>query len=401
MIADAYYMNISKTLAAALSLGLMTALATAGGIQDPRVRVIELPQDFYDVFAEFSGDGSTIAISGDWSLAWDIYIHRDDQWKLVSRSIDEVVPGAFTGGMSGDGSTLVITDWSFTSIYQDGTTTFMPKRWNESSEVSGWGRFFFSGAISGDGSVVGYSPRPEDADDNQPVLVWRGERNPEVLLADPDEDGVDYEIQSLSFDGSVAAITAEYIGPHNNIRRLGSSREVWVMDHGELTMVPPIAAGYEVLMSVNEISGNGQAVIGSAFGVWRDGLGDDNQIYTESSRDLIHSPQHSWIWTQGSGTVEIENKARFENISVWDITDDASTVLGIGHSSDGTDSQHFLWYSEDSRFLMIDDLFSKLGIVIDADWYYFSQISGDGSKLMGVLNRDGQSSALIVTIPVR
>ena len=101
------------------------------------------------------------------------------------------------------------------------------------------------------------------------------------------------------------------------------------------------------------------------------------------------------------GTVEIENTDRFETISVWDITDDASTVLGLGSTADGAESQHFLWYSDDNRFLMIEDIFSKLGIVIDADWYYFSQISGDGSKLMGVLNRDGQSSVVIVTIPVR
>ena len=75
-------------------------------------------------------------------------------------------------------------------------------------------------------------------------------------------------------------------------------------------------------------------------------------------------------------------------------------IRGCGYSSDAGIRQ-FLWYSDDHGFVMIDDLFTKLGITIDADSYSFSHISSDGTKLLGVLNRDGQYSALIVTIPVR
>jgi hypothetical protein len=394
-------MNISNMTAAAISLGLFISFAPAAVGQHPRVEVIELPQDLKLVGAEFSSDGSTIAITGEWSFAWDIFIHRDSQWKLVSRSINEVAPGPIVFGLSDDGSSLVISDWSYTSIYQYGSTIFMPKSWNERGGVYGYGSTFYSGAISGDGSSVGYSPRPGDSDKNKPALVWRGERDAEVVLADPEEDGVDYEIVSLSFDGSVAAINAFYQGPHNNIRNLGTARDAWVIDQGEITMIPPVDTDYETLMSATEISGNGQAVIGSAYGVWRDGFGEDIPFSTESRRDINYGPSLAWFWSRETGTVEIQNPDRFDSISVWDITDDASAVLGSGSSGDGEAFDQFLWYSADNQFLMIEDLFSSLGIVIDADSYYFSQISGDGSKLMGVLNRDGQSSVLIVTIPVR
>jgi len=395
-------MNRTNTIAASCLLGISTTLALAGGGEAPQIRVIEFPQEHDDyVDVEFSGDGSSIAYTGEWNLSWDIYLHRGDQWKLVSRSINEVAPGPLLFGLSDDGSKAVISDWSYTSVYQDGTTIFMPKSWYERGGVDGYGTTFYSGAISGDGSAVGYSPRPGDSDDNKPALVWRGERYAEVVLVDPEEDGVDYEIVSLSFDGLVAAVNARYQAPHNNIRSFFAHREAWIVSNDELLMVPPIDADYEVLMSATEVSGNGQAVIGYAYGVWREGFQDNRPILDELNDDLVFGPNRSWFWSHETGTIEIANPDRFESISTWDITDDASTVLGSGSSGDGPELQQFLWFSEDNRFVMIDDLFTKLGIVIDADWYSFSQISGDGSKLMGILSRDDQHAAIIVTIPVR
>lgn len=391
----------SNTSAVAFSLGLLSSLASAGDSYSPQIRVIEIPQELQYVNTYFSSDGSTVAIAGESPFAWDIYIHGDEKWKLVSRSVNETVPGPWIFGLSDDGSALLISDDAYTSIYQDGSTTFMPKLWYEPGGVSGQGRAFFSGAISGDGSAVGYSPRPADSDDNKPVLVWRGERHPEVLLADPEENGIDYQIISLNTDGSVALAGAKYSGPHNNIRRIGTMREAWVIDQGEFTMVPPLDLPYQTFMRATEISGNGLAVIGRASGIWRVGFEDDNALYTESSQDFIYSPQHSWVWTSETGTIEIERPALYESIGVWDITDDASVVLGAGYTGSGEDVEvrGFLWFRELNRFVNIDDLFTKLGIVIDADSYSFSQISGDGSKLMGSMHRDGQQSAIIVTIP--
>ena len=161
-----------------------------------------------------------------------------------------------------------------------------------------------------------------------------------------------------------------------------------------------MAADYEVVMRAIAVSGNGQAVIGEAEGLWRRGFEGDEPIYDGPSYELTRSSQHAWVWTQETRTIEIADRTRFEDIGVRDITHDASAVLGSGYSEDAG-VQLFLWYRDDNQFVMIDDLFTKLGIVINADWYSFYRISGDGSKLLGTFRLDGQFSAIIVTIPVR
>ena len=253
--------------------------------------------------------------------------------------------------------------------------------------------------LSGDGQRVGVTGKPMD-ENYSDALLWDGESRFINLSWGLDQERRSYPMRGLSFDGTVAVFGAVYLAPLNNIRSFGSERDVWVWEDGELTMVPPIAADYEVVMRAAGISGDGQAVIGSVEGIWRPGFDDDDRVYDGSSHHLIHSPQQAWIWTQETGTVEIADRARFEEVGVSDITHDASTVLGNGYSPD-TGSRQFLWYRDGNQFVMIDDLFAKLGIVIDADSYSFFQISGDGSKLLGVSRLGEERSAIIVTIPVR
>ena len=123
-------------------------------------------------------------------------------------------------------------------------------------------------------------------------------------------------------------------------------------------------------------------VIGYGNGIWL----NPDYVPGGDERYTIDGDVHSWIWTEMHGAAEIGDATRFSDVVVRDITDDANTVLGGATTRDG-------------GFVRIDELFTLLGITIEADSLGLTQISGDGIKLMGVMELDGQRSALIVTIP--
>ena len=404
---DSWCMNNTKKLTTVFALGLMAALgstALAEGNGDPRVQVVELLGDSGYPWIEFSGQGETLSLrreiaDGSGGVGVELYAYHGQDWELIKRVFGQFFFNLIPFGISDDGTTIAETNFENVTLIEGRTTTEFSKYWNDTqSGVSDWS--LQGEALSGDGQRVGVIGTPTE-DYYSDALLWDGESRFINLSWDLPQEKRSYLVRGLSFDGAVAVFNANYLAPLNNIRSLSTERDVWVWEDGELTMVPPLWASYEVVMRAIEISGNGQAVIGSAEGIWYDGFGDQIPITDEvMDYHTIQGPALAWIWTQETGTVEIADLDRFEDIAVWDITDDASTVLGSGYSSDAGIRQ-FLWYSDDHGFVMIDDLFTKLGITIDADSYSFSHISSDGSKLLGVLNRDGQYSALIVTIPVR
>jgi hypothetical protein len=393
-------MNRTKNLSAACSLGLIAALGSATlaeGADDPRVRVVELLGDSGYPDIQFSDQGDTLVLTREASGGIELSVHRDQDWELVKRVIGGDVFALRTFGVSDDGTVIAETDFENVNLIEGLVTTVFPRSWYDSENgFTGWR--LQGEVLSGDGLHVGVNGTPTDGFYTD-AFLWDGESRFIDISRNLIQERRTYRVRGLSFDGTVGVFSADYQAPLNNIRSIGTERDVWVWEDGELTMVPRISASYEVVMRATEISGNGQAVLGSAEGLWHHGF-DDERIYDGESYDLIRSPWHSWVWTREGGTVEIEYPARFESIGVWDITDDATVVLGNGFSPD-TGIQQFLWYRSENQFVMIDDLFTKLGITIDADWFTFTQISGDGSKLLGVLNRDRRYSALIVTIPVR
>jgi len=166
-----------------------------------------------------------------------------------------------------------------------------------------------------------------------------------------------------------------------------------VYEDGVMMDIPNLDLGFDLTSFVAAGSGNGEAIVGWSYGRWA--FDPDDGDYT-----LNEGPGHAWIWTRATGTIEIADPNRFADVRTRDITDDAELVLG---SAIGLDEEHhqILWYRTENQFVIIDELLYRLGITIDADWYSFDQISSDGSKLMGLSQRDGKYSALIVTIPVR
>lgn len=396
-------MNRTNTLSAAFSLGLITALggvslAEAGG--DPRVRVVEFPEESQQyMWVIFSGDGSTASLTSLPGNDVAVHVDRGDGWTLVHRAVGGGLLGQLLSfGVSHDGSVVGFTDYTNASLLEGVATTTVPRAWIGSDGGLDIGRLQGE-VLSGDGRHVGVNGTIS-GEYSSKALVWNGDDQLLNLSSVLPQESIWYRVRDLSNDGSVAVFGSWYYGSLNNIRRFGSDKDVWVWEDGELVMIPQIEADYEVVMRASRISGNGEAVIGTAQGMWYDGFGEDGQLSDEELQyDLIRSPDRSWIWTRAAGTVEIANHDRFERVSVWDITDDGVTVLGSAAELDGGFG-HFLWTRNDG-FVMVDDLFMKLGISIDADYYSFYQLSSDGSKLMGVSNLDGQYSAITVTIPVK
>ncbi|PCI10689.1 hypothetical protein COB72_02855 [bacterium] len=396
-------MNTTHSMFASVSLGLMASVggfALAEGGSDPRVEMIEFPGDSTrNANLHFSGDGSTIVI-GTADATVDLYVHRGADWVHTGRVVYSLGFDLVNYGISDNGEAIGITDFQNTTIVENALTTTLPRRWSSSDygELRG---YLHGRALSGDGLVVGADGDPYDAS-YRDAVIWNGGVSFVNISEDLPQDRVNYFMKALDEDGSVAVFGASYSARHNNIRLTSTERDTWVWDEGELTMIPTIDPGYDVFMRAREVSGNGEAVIGNAEGRWRPGFGGEDQLHEVDPYGIgiIGSPNHAWIWTQESGTVEIADPDRFDSVGALDITDDACVVLGNAKWVNSEKRDQFLWYGE-GKFVIVGDLLSKIGVSIDADWYSFYQISGDGSMLMGLAKREDHFYAIKVVIPVR
>ena len=397
MLADGQCMHISNTLAASFSLGLLACLSgTAAASMDgePGVEIISLPVEMGSYWGVlFSGDGSTIGAYGDGIESQVVYLHDGMGWKLVRRELDVAPPGTSVNGLSDDGASLLMSGYNDVSIYRDGGATVLPKRWENAQGANLYGTAAFRGAISGDGLVIGFGLSPTDNEYGMDALLWDGGRELLNLNIERVSDGADYSVEDLNQDGQVAVGYVIRNGSINDVEHF-NVHTPWVYQNGVLVDIPLLNLGYEQTAYIAGVSGNGEAVIGSSHGVWAGG-----------GTQWIFGENHAWIWTSKTGTVEIEDSSVFEYVNVWDITDDAQIVLGNGRDINGQ-WDRFLW-THQSGFVMLDDLFAHYGIQIDidpdsdSDRYWFSQISVDGSKLMGGARIDGKGHAIIVTIPTR
>jgi WD40-like Beta Propeller Repeat len=388
-------MNISKNFTAALSLGLIATLgrvSLAEGSDDPRVRVVELPANSFDLGSMvFSGDGSTIAFVSDPFVSPEIFINTTDGWRLIYRYAGVGFDYPYVTGLSEDGSVLAFSDGNISLVYQDGLFVQLPQVWPDGPGIPVLSGRTFAAGVSGDGRVVGVNGRAGGNYNRHAVLIWDGDQQL-INLRDEEDDFTQNWESGLSNDGGVVFGSYERYESLNDIEQTNVSH-AWVHEDGVMMDIPNLDLGFDLTSFVAAGSGNGEAIVGWSYGRWA--FDPDDGDYT-----LNEGPNHAWIWTRATGTVEIADPSRFADVRTRDITDDAELVLG---SAIGLDEEYhqFLWYRQDNQFVMIDELLYRLGITIDADWYSFDQISSDGSKLMGLSQRDGKYSALIVTIPVR
>jgi hypothetical protein len=387
-------MNKKSSLTAAFSLGLLATLggsALAEGADDPWVETVPLPAEmglYWNVL--FSGDGSTVGAYGDGLESQVVYLHDGISWKLIRRESGLVAPpGTMAVGLSDDGASLLMSEYNDVSVYHEGATTVLPKRWRNAQGAYLSGDSLFRGAISGDGSVVGIGLSPNENEYSMDALLWAGGSELLNLNRDRVNDGTEYLVVDLNQNGQVIAGLAIRGRSLNDIEHF-TVQAPWVYQNGMLVDIPPLNLGYEHTTHLAGVSGNGEAVIGSSQGVW---AGEDNQ--------WLFGENHAWIWTVTTGTIEIEDPSVFESVNVMDITDDAQTVLGWGFNLNGQ-REWFLWTAQ-GGFVMLNDLLThyKIPIDIDSGSYWLTQISGDGSKLMGSAQIDGEGYAIIVTIPTR
>ncbi len=391
-------MNITSHISTALVLGsLMISPTIAGEGGDGRARLIELPGD--------PTQGGNLIFSGDGSLSlllrigddWEIYRHEDQAWTLIRREYGPVVPGMFPSGVSKDGSKIVLNDGFHVEVI-DGFTTFsMPHDWSYTQDADsahprpGYvvGAPVGQGRISGDGRVV--TMLGSDQSHDTYSLVWNG--GPDLInISDglPRNDDVWYNEGIPDEDGSVIAFqSGSYTG----------SGRIWVWRDGERTEIPPLDPQSDGTHGLVAVSGNGEAVIGGDAGPDRGGLSYESLAPPPEVWDRpIDGASTAWIWTERGGTVPIMDSSRFLATRVWDIDHDATVVLGEARERHSDQWRQFLWL-RDNRFILVDDLLYTLGISIKADWYWFGDLSDDGTKLMGSATVNGVQQGLIVTIP--
>lgn len=401
-------MNITNHIPASLVLGsIVFASASpvwAEGVGPGNVQLIEFPDEATNIGnLYFSGNGE-LQLLNLWLDNGLIYRFVDHNWVLIHKDMRTAVPLVWPSGVSDDGSVYGIGGSEGAELIQGPARVMLPDRWYVEEAINGHthDRFVFGrtggGGISGDGQVVTLSGI-ESGGHYTDSLVWSGgDEVVNVSFGLPRHE-VSYSAGIPDQDGNVIAFSATYYAPINNIERLGTDRDVWVWEDGVASMVPHLDPGYEVVMRLRDVSGNGEAVIGNANGIWHRGFFPGEVLSDEVDpfrNTTVHGPGLAWIWTHAGGTQQITD-SRFNEISVSSIDQNARIVLGGGLLHNGT-FERFLWM-RDGKLILIDNLFQKLGITIDVDWYSFSKISNDGTKLMGLASREGQYFALIVTIP--
>lgn len=403
-MADESVMNISHHISASLVLGSVLVAATPAMAEEVGVSSVELipfPEDSTSsVNASFSGDGQLRLLydfGGQDSL---IYSYVGGEWVLIRREVISVLPGLTAIDASSDGSRIVLSDFVRVDVVDGPTVITLPREWTYTDQDGRVQRVYGTvsgGGISGNGEVVTLSGRQTSSNVSD-SLIW-ADGGELINISDGLPRGeISYSAGMPDEVGAVVAFGSTFHGSINNIRSLWSSHgDAWVWEDGAAQRVEHLDPGYDVLMQLRAISGNGEAVIGTAQGIWR-APGAFDEPLTMQSQGLVRGPELSWIWTQASGTQQITSP-QFSEMTVVSINHDASIVLGRGKLVDGT-YDSFLWF-RNGKALLLSELFHTLNITIDADFYAFNEISDDGTKLMGLASVNGEtySHAIIVTIP--
>ena len=165
-------MKLSNTIAASISLGVLTALVSAGGNQDPRVRLVYPPEGVGHVFNfYFSGDASVVIAQGFPGSEVQIYIDRGNGWVLNRRVLGGSNPGPWPFGISSDGGVVGISDSSDVDLVLGQGMLTLPRIWEMASgDYALWGHIH-GRCVSGDGQSVALVGLH---DDRTEALLWSG-----------------------------------------------------------------------------------------------------------------------------------------------------------------------------------------------------------------------------------
>ncbi len=370
-------MHISNTLAASFFLGLPTCLSgTALGMMgdDPRVRVVELPNEGMNYFPQlaFSDDGSTIIVLDSRFSNQQAWVYRDESWELAldyAAMNREAIP--YISGVSGDGSVFVVTDYISSIVSRDGVIREVPHVWiDDAGEVVQDGRVYVR-SVSRDGQTLGLRGYLEGVGGND-ALIWNNAHGLINLNIGSTGDEVGHSIGAMNPDASVIAGSSTVEAPMNDVRGVRALRESWVLSGKGLAYIPPLDLGYDVTMIVQDVSDDGRAVIGISHSFWR----NPHPITSVYDSPRVYGPTQSWIWRPGFGTQLIIDAAGVHSeIHARNISDDGQVVFGLVQSG------QFLWTRE-GGFLLLDEYLESRGIEID---FHFraASMSDDGTLLMG------------------
>ena len=373
-------MHISNTLAVSFSLGLLTCLsgtAIAMMGDDPRVRVIELPNEDMLVTLElaFSDDGSTVIARQNEFVEQRVLVHRDGVWELVlDYSGQEWTGTPQITGVSADGSVFVITDNNGSLVSRDGVMSEIPDVWvDDAGQVITDGQVYVR-SVSRDGQTLGLAGSSPDVYGTD-ALIWNDAKGLMNLNIGFTGDEAGHHILAMTPDASVVAGSSSMIGRLNNIRDFQGYRESWVLSAQGLTFIPLLDLGYDVVTRVRDVSNDGRAAIGTSTGYWR----NTQPISHAYGGSVVFGPVQSWIWTPEFGTEQIAAPKRYTQVIVLDVSGNGQTVFGYAYGPNV--SEQFLW-TRDGGFVPIWDYLESRGI--ENELYFHAQsISDDGSLLMG------------------
>jgi hypothetical protein len=374
-------MNNTKNLSMALSLGLLAALggaALAQGVDDPRVRVVEFPNQDDDFTARlaFSDDGSTIVIQQNEFVDQRILVHRDGVWELVldySQMDRHGVPEI--NGISADGSVFAITDATGSFVSRDGIISEVPNVWVDDAGQVVVGGSVYVRTVSRDGQSLGLTgsgPMYQGSD----ALVWNDAQGMMNLNIGFTGDEAGHQILAMSGDGSVIAGSSSFYAQMNNIRDFRGFRESWVVSAQGIQIIPNLDPGYDVVSKVRDISNDGLTVIGTSSGYWQNTQPITNAFGGVS---IELGPVLSWIWTPELGTQQIVGPARYTQVFALDVSGDGQNIIGYGYGPQV--SEQFLWTRE-GGFIPIWEFLDERGIENEL-YFHAESFSDDGSLLMG------------------
>lgn len=374
-------------------------VTSAARASEPGVRLIPLPSEAVEAGnLYFQGDGEPRLLHFYTQRDSVIYAYQDNQWVLIRRELETVVPGLVPVGLSGDGERVVLTDFSRVDVVEGMRVITLAREWRHTERrngrdyrerVFGW---LGNGKMSADGRVVAVAGTEHGRHDTD-SLVWTGGGELVNISDDLPREDHSYKAGIPDADGSVVVFAADT--PEGD--------EVWRWEQGQLTQIPGLDHGSAASRTVSHISAQGDAVFGTEYGPRRGGYDYTNPlIRAEPWLYPVALPTTAWLWTQDLGTQEIIDRARFLETRLVDIN--ASGSMALVHArSHGPDQKEswgrYLWLGE-ANFVNIDDLFYSLGISIKAQWSDFYELSDDGTRLMGLAQLpDNSYAAIIVTIP--
>ncbi|MBL4590971.1 MAG: hypothetical protein JKY96_03320 [Phycisphaerales bacterium] len=359
--------------------------STSFGGADERVYSVLFPKAAqYSQYVEFADDGSTMAFMQRGSNH-DLYIRRGNEWNLAVSIIGNEAGSGPVGvfGISDDGSRVGYSDGHNTILLEEGRSTYLPTTWFDIGGRPVWGDVFGQ-VISGDGNAVGMTGF---GNSGQRPVHWNGGRYLRDMTVFDDMTGVAGSgVNALSHDGGVGVGSKDR--RFSNATVGFSYNTAWIWEGRETTDIPNLDLGEFVDTRPQAISGDGTVVAGTSSGI---------SVLDPEIGGVERSASHAWLWSESDGLVDVFDAERFESIYAIDLSDDGQVLLG--GATDLNDNNVQVLWSEVGGIILIDDLFESLGIGFEADSYRFTQISADGTRLMGTKEFEGQFSAVIVTIP--